>query len=82
MILDKCHSSKQVTPQSLFRLGKINEETNRSRPLKLCTDSPADKWEILKRINSLNITGVFARLDLSREEREVDFRLRQELQVR
>lgn len=41
--------------------------------------SENDKWELLKPINAIKRKGVFARLDLTKEEQHKDFLLRQEL---
>ena len=79
-LLEQCSVGKKVDADNLFRLGSLDKvKEGRSRPLKLCTSSRVEKWDILKRINSLRKSGVFARPDLSLTEREEDFRLRQEL---
>jgi len=47
--------------------------------MRLTLASEVQKWEFLKRINAQKIEGVFARLDLNKEEQEKDFQLRSEL---
>ena len=42
------------------------------RPLKVITESREQKWDILKRVNSQRIQGIFAKPDLTRAEREAD----------
>jgi len=81
-ILQECSISRELNSESIFRLGSLDEEKkDRIRPLKVCLDSRREKWDILKEINSLKKPGVFARLDLSPEERESDFQLRTELKT-
>ena len=80
-----CHLLAKIEKQNLFRLGKVenvksNEQGKKPLgPLKLCTVSKEQKWNILKRINALKLNGIFAKPDLNIKEREVDFRLRAEL---
>lgn len=68
-----------VQPQ-VMRLGKKAE--NKSRPIKICFNSEAEKWETLKRINHVKPNGIFARLDLDKEQQQKDFQLRMELKKR
>ena len=75
-LLQECHLPK-AHEDSCHRIGHKVE--NKVRPLRLSTCSASKKWDILKRINALRKRGVFARLDLNKEERESDFRLRQQL---
>lgn len=80
-ILEELHIHTTVDKDSLFRLGKYdNDKSDKCRPVKLCTESKTKKWDILKAVNDLRKPGVFARLDLSKVEQEEDFRLRKELQ--
>jgi len=84
-LMQDCHLTTKVGKENLFRLGKMeNVKTNDHgekvpRPLKMCTESKEQKWDILKRINGLKLKGIFAKPDLNKEEREADFRLRAEL---
>lgn len=78
-LLKQCDISFQVTSQNTFRLGQ--RKPNKIRPIKLMTDSESTKWEIVKAINRCKPNGVFAKLDMSKEQQEEDFRLRQELKL-
>jgi len=84
-LMQDCHLTTKVEKENLFRLRKMeNVKTNDHgekvpRPLKMCTESKEQKWDILKRINGLKLKGIFAKPDLNKEEREADFRLRAEL---
>lgn len=84
-VMQDCHLTTKVERQNLFRLGKVenikttDQGAKIPRPLKLCTESREQKWDILKRINGLKIKGIFAKPDLNKEEREADFQLRTEL---
>lgn len=60
-----------------FRLGKPEE--NKTRPIKLVLATEIKKWEFLKQINASKPDGVFATVDLSKEDREKDFKARQKL---
>ena len=65
----------------VHRLGKkiISEDRLRPRPVRVCCRSESEKWEVLNAINAQGTPGIFARLDLSKEEQERDFCLRHEL---
>ena len=79
-ILADCHTDLK-TNENTHRLGNYDSQKHsaRPRPVRLNTKSETQKWELLKRVNGLKIRGVFARLDLSKEDQEKDFRLRKEL---
>jgi hypothetical protein len=76
-LMNDCSMKISVDKSSCFRLGQ--KTSSKSRPVKLILSSEAEKWEVLRRINSIKPTGIFARKDLSKEEQEADFALRQEL---
>jgi len=80
-ILDECHIHTTVDKNTLFRLGKHDKsgKHDNPKPVKLCTDGKSKKWDILVAINKLKRPNVFARLDMSKEEQEEDFRLRMEM---
>lgn len=84
-LVKNCHLSMEIKMQDMHRLGKFeNIKTDKNglkipRPIKLCIDSKERKWDILKRINALRVKGIFAKPDLTHEEREADFQLRTEL---
>ena len=77
-LLHECSSVSVNDDSKCYRLGK-KSDSEKPRPVRLCMDSKSKKFDLLKRINSLKKDGIFARRDLSKEEREEDFRLRQEL---
>lgn len=76
-ILKECSLSKTLTKDRVYRLGP--KGTGKNRPVKICLDSEHEKWEFIRRIHSQKISGVIARCDLSKEEQQQDFLLRQEL---
>lgn len=76
-ILRQCNLTGSVDTEHCHRLGQKKPE--KSRPVKVALKSESEKWEVLKRINSMKPRNVFGRLDLTKEEQEKDFRLRQEL---
>lgn len=76
-LLKQCSIRPDVSSSECFRLGQ--KKTDKSRPVKVVFKSESDKWEALRRINNMKQKGIFARLDLTKEEQERDFRLRQEL---
>jgi len=84
-LIHDCHLHNKIEQQDVHRLGRVDnikvgkQGRNLPRPLKLCTKSRAEKWEIIKRINQLRVQGIFAKPDLTKEEREADFWLRMEL---
>lgn len=78
-IFKDCGLNYKLTKSQVYRLGPKKTDSTRPRPLKVCLESEFDKWEVLRRINSIKPQGIYGRLDLSREEQEKDFRLRQEL---
>jgi hypothetical protein len=79
-ILEKCNIPPIIDNSKCYRLGpKPTDSKGRGRPIRLCTDSKSIKFDLLKRLNALKISGVFARKDLNQLEREEDFRLRTEL---
>lgn len=82
-LFSECHLSKVIEKKNMYRLGGISEESDlkdkKPRPIKICTESREDKWEIVRRINSFKKGGIFAKLDMSKEEREEDFQLYQTL---
>lgn len=82
-LFSECHMSYKLDPNKIFRLGRINDENSQGgqkvRPLKICTTSKEEKWEIVKRVNNLRKSKVFAKLDMTKEERDEDFRLFQTL---
>ena len=67
----------------MYRVGKKNTcsdvSDSKPRPIKLCTQSKDEKWEIIKRINGLKKGDIFAKLDLTKAERLEDFQLYQTL---
>lgn len=77
-VCDECSLNIPLSKSNTIRLGKQNE-SGKPRPIRLTVDSESTKWDTLKRINFQKIPGIFARLDLSREEQAKDFQLRQEL---
>lgn len=80
-IIGDCHVDLSLDKSNSYRLGRFDstKHTERPRPLRICTKSEGQMWELLSRINSLKVKGVFARKDLTKEEQEKDFRLRKEL---
>jgi hypothetical protein len=76
-LFSECSLSFEKYGPSCIALG--SRQGTKPRPIKVTFQTEADKWEALKVINREKPTGVFARLDLNREEQEQDFRLRQEL---
>jgi hypothetical protein len=76
-LLNDCSMKIPIDKSSCYRLGQ--KSSSKSRPVKLMLPSEAEKWEVLRRINSIKPSGVFARKDLTKEEQEADFVLRQEL---
>jgi hypothetical protein len=80
-LLSDCHLDITVTNDNMYRLGKIHEADGniKRRPVRLIASSETQKWELLKRINSLKYEGIFARLDLSKEDQQKDLALRTEL---
>jgi adenylylsulfate kinase-like enzyme len=76
-IVEKCSKKLDVCISQVHRLGAKRESG--PRPVKLCLSSEGEKWELVKRINSVRPDGVYARLDLTKEEQHQDFLLRQEL---
>jgi hypothetical protein len=76
-LMKDCSMNISIEKSSCFRLGQ--KTSPKSRPVKLILSSEAEKWEVLRRINSIKPLGIFARKDLSKEEQEADFVLRQEL---
>lgn len=75
----KCHLKISLDGKVIHRLGRKNEENTKPRPIRIKTESETIKWDLLKRINSVKNDNIFARLDLSKQEQEQDFILRQEL---
>jgi hypothetical protein len=78
--LKNCGLACDNLGSSISRLGPKKE--GKTRPVRLRLSSESQKWEFLRRINGKRLQGVFARLDLNREEQESDFLLRQELRKR
>lgn len=76
-LLYECYLDFEATPSNTYRLGKVIP--GRARPIRICTGSEFEKWEMLKRINGLHHPQVFARLDLNKQEQEQDFLLRKQL---
>ena len=74
-VLKACRFLCDLTKNHVYRLGK-KTSNGKPRPIKICLPSEADKWELIKRINREKPDGVFARLDLTREEQDQDFQLR------
>lgn len=66
--------SFNVQSANLTRLGRRSDQ--KTRPIRLTLCDRESKWEVLKRINRMDIRGVFARPDLNQEEQEADFKLR------
>jgi hypothetical protein len=71
------YSKIDITSTTLHRIGKPVEEKN--RPLRLRLKSEDEKWNVLKSINKARVSGIFARLDLNKEQQKQDFLLRKEL---
>lgn len=80
-IITDCHIDLKLDSRNSYRLGKYDpsKHTERPRPVRICTISETQMWELLSRINQLKLPGIFARRDLSKQEQEQDFRLRKEL---
>lgn len=66
-------------PLQAIRLGKKIE--NKIRPIKLVFADEPSKWEFIKRTNAKNtrVTGVFCKLDTSKEMRDKEFQLRDQI---
>lgn len=80
-VLSDCHLPPIELPkQNVHRLGPRTPSKN--RPIRIKLSSDTQKWEYLRRINQNRSKGIFARLDLNKEEQERDFRLREELKQR
>lgn len=64
-----------------FRLGAKgkNETANKHRPVKIKFTDETKKWDFIKRLNRDKPQSMFATLDLSKEEREREFNLRQKI---
>ena len=80
LLENKCHynpSHLDLNSKSAHRVGA--KQNGKNRPIRLSLDTEATKWELLKRLNAQKISGVFGRLDLTKEKQERDFQLRQEL---
>ena len=80
----KTHISYTLNKQNIYRLGRIDNaeqplENQKIGPLRICTNSKDEKWEIVKRIDGLKKLGVFAKTDMNEEERDADFQLYQTL---
>ena len=73
----ECHIDLELKTTAITRLGPVVQGKN--RPIRVTMEDEGKKWEILKRINAARVKGVFARLDLNKEERVRDFALRKEL---
>ena len=73
-----CHLSVQFDDRDVTRLGSKKME-GKGRPIRLVLQNENIKWEVLKRINSVHADGIFARNDMNKKERELDFLLRKEL---
>lgn len=76
-MISECSFMFNATKSNTIRLGA--KKVDKPRPVRLSLDSEFDKWELLKRINNLKVPGTFARLDLTKEEQNKDFQLRQQL---
>jgi len=70
----------------VHRLGRVDnikvDKQGRNIPVSghsSYAPSRAEKWEIIKRTNQLRVQGIFAKPDLTKEEREADFWLRMKL---
>lgn len=83
-LLKDCHLSKCIDQKNMYRLGRpkvtsgadqSQHENSKPRPIKISTTSKEEKWEIVRRINGLKKGGVFAKLDMTKEERAEDFQL-------
>ena len=66
--------------EQLIRLGKKRDD-GKARPLLVRLGSEGEKWAVLSRAKNLRNSGepmskVFVNRDMSREEREKDYRLR------
>jgi hypothetical protein len=79
-LLKTCGLKHDKVDTSVARLGPKRE--NKIRPVRLILQSESEKKEFLRRINGQRLDGVFARLDLTKEEQSRDFLLRQELRER
>ena len=76
-IYDECGLHLSTDKLKALRLGAMKD--GKSRPVKISLASESQKWDLLKRINSVKPDGIFARLDLTKEEQQKDFLLRSEL---
>ena len=66
------------TPINMLRLG--NKVEGKKRPVKLEFVDETSKWEFLKRANAtMRSSNIFCKLDVSRETRDREYVLRQEV---
>jgi hypothetical protein len=77
-VMKDCGFQRPLTVGQVTRLG-AKKEGGRSRPIKVSMNTEADKWEFIRRINAVKPNKIFARLDLTKDEQQQDFHLRQEL---
>ena len=76
-VMKECGYNASSAVGQVTRLGARKD--GKARPIKVSMSSEADKWELLRRINSVKPDGIFARLDLTKEEQLQDFQLRTKL---
>ena len=70
----------RIQPTDVTRIGRKMED--KTRPIKVTLFDRETKWEVLKRINRMELKGTFARPDLNREEQEADYQLRKALKLK
>lgn len=79
-LLKDCNlHSASLNKSQVIRLGAKADKKH--RPIKICLNSENEKWEMIKRINHKKPNGIFARLDLDKEQQKQDFLLRTELKT-
>ena len=78
VIKDECHMQVSLN-KTTVQNHRLGQKSGKNRPVKVQLSDEKEKWEMLKRLNGLNLRGVFGRLDMNRDERKQDFALRQEL---
>lgn len=72
-----CFTTK-ISPTQSFRLGIKHD--NKNRPIKVKFSEENSKWEFVKRVNhQLRGQGFFCKLDSTKEHRDLEYKLRQNL---
>jgi len=60
-----------------FRLGGNHSDKDKLRPIKLQFENETQKWDFVERVNKTKLPGVYAKLDLSKTERDSEYTLRE-----